>query len=132
MQLLYHGQPLRAEAEIERWLEGGLVGLCDRYLASSVAYGEAQGLDPAWLAEIQQFLPQPTLTILLDIAPETAVRRKRSTAIATSATSRCWRACATAIAGRRRRPDWVRIDGDGRRTRRGDIATAVASRLALP
>jgi dTMP kinase len=50
--------------------------VCDRYLASSVAYGEAQGLDAAWLAEIQKFLPKPALTILLDIAPETAVERK--------------------------------------------------------
>jgi thymidylate kinase len=50
--------------------------LCDRYAASSVAYGEAQGLDAAWLMEIQRFLPPADLTILLDIAPETAVRRK--------------------------------------------------------
>ena len=50
--------------------------VCDRYLASSIAYGEAQGLDPGWLADIQRFLPPPDLTILLDIAPETAVQRK--------------------------------------------------------
>ena len=34
------------------------------------------GLDPAWLTDMQQLLPPPTLTILLDIAPETAVKRK--------------------------------------------------------
>ena len=45
-------------------------------MASSIAYGEAQGLDPAWLTEIQRFLPPASLTILLDIAPETAVQRK--------------------------------------------------------
>src|SRR5262249_10269183 len=43
---------------------------------STVAYGEAFGLEPAWLTEIQRFLPQPSLTILLDIAPETAAQRK--------------------------------------------------------
>jgi thymidylate kinase len=48
----------------------------DRYVASSVAYGEAMGLDPAWLAGMQQMLPPAALTILLDIAPETAVQRK--------------------------------------------------------
>ena len=50
--------------------------VADRYVASSIAYGEAQGLDPAWLTEIQRFLPPATLTILLDIAPETAIERK--------------------------------------------------------
>ena len=29
-----------------------------------------------WLEEIQRFLPKPDLTIVLDIAPETAVQRK--------------------------------------------------------
>src|SRR5262249_30090877 len=53
-----------------------LILVCDRYTASSVAYGEAQDLDPGWLIEIQRFLPSPALTILLDISPETAVRRK--------------------------------------------------------
>jgi thymidylate kinase len=50
--------------------------VCDRYTASSVAYGEAHGLDPAWLTELQKFLPPASLTIVLDIAPETAVHRK--------------------------------------------------------
>ena len=50
--------------------------VCDRYTASSIAYGEAQGLDPAWLTGLQRFLPDASLTILLDISPETAVQRK--------------------------------------------------------
>jgi thymidylate kinase len=41
-----------------------------------VAYGEAQGLDPVWLLEIQRHLPQPDLTFLLDIAPEVSAKRK--------------------------------------------------------
>jgi dTMP kinase len=61
---------------LDLWLANGHVVVCDRYRASSVAYGEAQGLDPAWLEDIQRHLPAPDLTILLDIAPETAVRRK--------------------------------------------------------
>ena len=42
-----------------------------------MAYGEAFGLDAAWLVDIQRHLPQPDLTVLLDIAPETAVARKQ-------------------------------------------------------
>jgi dTMP kinase len=52
--------------------------VCDRYLASSIAYGEAHGLDGAWLRDVQRYLPPPDLTILLDIAPETAAGRKTS------------------------------------------------------
>jgi len=76
MQLLYVANRYERKPDIERWLEGGLVLVCDRYVASSVAYGEASGLDPAWLTEMQRMLPPAALTILLDIAPETAVRRK--------------------------------------------------------
>jgi len=76
MQLLYVANRYERKPDLHRWLEGGLVLVCDRYLASSVAYGEALGLDPVWLAEIQRFLPPTSLTILLDIAPETAVARK--------------------------------------------------------
>jgi thymidylate kinase len=61
---------------LQRWLDGGLILVCDRYTASSVAYGEAQGLDAAWLVDMQRFLPGAALTIMLDIAPETAVKRK--------------------------------------------------------
>jgi dTMP kinase len=76
MQLLYIANRYERRPDLERWLDGGLVLVCDRYIASSIAYGEAQGLDPAWLGDMQKFLPSPDLTIMLDIAPETAVRRK--------------------------------------------------------
>ncbi len=76
MQLLYIANRYERKPDLLRWLEGGLILVADRYAASSVAYGEACGLDPAWLTDTQKFLPPPVLTILLDIAPETAVGRK--------------------------------------------------------
>jgi dTMP kinase len=76
MQLMYVANRYERRAEMGRWLEHGMVLVCDRYRASSVAYGEAQALDPAWLRDMQRYLPDPDLTILLDIAPETAVQRK--------------------------------------------------------
>lgn len=76
MQLLYVANRCEFRPKLEQWLSDGDVVMCDRYRASSIAYGEAQGLDPVWLTEIQQYLPPATLTILLDIAPETAVQRK--------------------------------------------------------
>ena len=76
MQLLYVANRYEKKADLQRWLDGGLILVSDRYTASSVAYGEALGLDPAWLTDMQRFLPPAALTILLDIAPETAVTRK--------------------------------------------------------
>ena len=77
MQLLYVANRYEKKPQIQTLLAGGAIVICDRYLASSIAYGEAHGLDGAWLREIQRYLPPPDLTILLDIAPETAAGRKR-------------------------------------------------------
>src|SRR6266576_6897154 len=76
MQLLYVANRYEKKSDLQRWLEGGLILVSDRYTASSVAYGEALGLDPDWLTDMQRFLPPASLTILLDIAPDTAVKRK--------------------------------------------------------
>jgi dTMP kinase len=76
MQLLYVANRYETKGRIDCWLAEGRVVLCDRYAASTIAYGEAQGLDRAWLAEIQRFLPAADLTILLDIPPEIAAGRK--------------------------------------------------------
>jgi dTMP kinase len=76
MQLLYVANRYERKPDLQRWLDGGLILVCDRYMASSVAYGEAFGLDASWLTDMQRFLPPPALTIMLDIAPETAATRK--------------------------------------------------------
>ena len=76
MQLLYVANRFEWKPEIERELAHGTVVVCDRYLASSIAYGEAFGLDGQWLAEIQRYLPQPDLTVLLDIDPQVSASRK--------------------------------------------------------
>jgi dTMP kinase len=76
MQLLYIANRYEWKPEIERELQRGTVLICDRYLASSIVYGEAFGLDPVWLRDAQKYLPQPDLTFLLDIAPDVSARRK--------------------------------------------------------
>lgn len=78
MQLLYVANRYEWKPQIARELERGTILLCDRYLASSIVYGEAFGLDPAWLRDMQKHLPQPDLTLLLDIGPEVSARRKTS------------------------------------------------------
>lgn len=132
MQLLYVANRYEYRPRIERWLAGGDIVVCDRYMASSVAYGEAFGLDPAWLEAIQRFLPQPALTIVLDIAPETAARRKTADR---DKFERDLELLSRVRASYQRQadgsPDWLIIDGERPRdVVAADVLTAVRSRLA--
>lgn len=77
LQLLYVANRHEYRPRIEAWLAAGDVVIADRYLASSAAYGAAQGLAVDWLLDIQRLLPTPDVTLLLDITPETSLSRKR-------------------------------------------------------
>jgi dTMP kinase len=133
MQLLYVANRYERKPDLQRWLDGGLVLVCDRYVASSIAYGEAQGLDPLWLTEVQKFLPAPSLTIMLDIAPETAVQRK---AVDRDRYERDLAMQARVRDSYRRQAaeqNWVRLDGERPKDIiAADVFNAVASRLAQP
>src|SRR5256886_15890372 len=48
MQLLYVANRYERKPDLQRWLDGGLVLVCDRYPASSIALCEAVGPGPAW------------------------------------------------------------------------------------
>ena len=112
MQLLYVANRYEIRPRLDDWLREGTTVVCDRYVASSIAYGEAQGLDARWLADIQKFLPAPDLTFLLDIAPETAVRRK---AVGRDRYERDLALLARVRSSYRRQAEdsaWVLIDGE--------------------
>ena len=132
MQLLYVANRHEKKPEILRALEDGMAIVCDRYLASSIAYGEAHGLDAPWLEEIQRFLPPPDLCLLLDIAPETAAARKqtgrdryeRDLALLSRVRQSYHRQAAAS-------DRWVLIDADRPRDAvHADVVTALGSRLA--
>jgi len=128
MQLLYIANRFEYRQRLELWLKAGDVVLCDRYCASSVAYGEAQGLDPAWLTQVQRDLPKPAVTVLLDIAPETAVRRK---AAGRDRYERDRVLLAKVRESYRRQaaqPGWLLIDGE----RSEDEVTAAVERAVRP
>jgi dTMP kinase len=132
-QLLFVANRYEHRARIELWLAEGAIVLCDRYLSSTVAYGEAQGLDPAELVVIQRFLPQPALTLFLDITPETAVRRKASGRDRFERDLDLLSRVRASYARQATQPGWHRIDGERAREEVGrDVATAVAARLARP
>ncbi len=133
MQLLYIANRYEYRPQIEEWLAAGAMVICDRYLASSIAYGEAQGLELAWLIDTQRHLPQPSVTILLDIPPEASLRRKqadrdkfeRDLALLARVRSSYQRQSEAA--------PWVRIDGQQDKDAvSAAVLTAVRSRLGLP
>jgi dTMP kinase len=130
MQLLYVANRYERKEEILHWLDGGLILICDRYRASSVAYGEAMNLDAAWLIDMQKYLPDPDITFLLDIAPETSARRK------TSDRDKYERDLALLARVRDsyiRQADegWIQLDADrDRNAVAADVAAAVERRLS--
>jgi dTMP kinase len=133
LQLLYVANRYEFRPRIEAWLAAGVVVICDRYLASSIAYGEAMGLDPVWLTEIQRHLPQPALTILLDIAPEASVARKEG---GRDAFERDLALLSRVRASYRRQaeqtPGWMLLDGQrGKDEVSADVLSAVRTRLGL-
>ena len=133
LQLLYVANRFEFKPKIESWLEAGTMVVCDRYLASSIAYGEAQGVDGAWLTEIQRVLPQPSLTILLDIPPDASLNRKQ---VARDKFERdlpmLGRVRESYLRQAGRSKDWIRLEGhhdkDGVSAA---VTSAVRSRLGL-
>ena len=130
MQLLYVANRYEKKPDLTRWIEGGLILVADRYTASSVAYGEAFGLDPAWLTDMQRFLPPATLTILLDIAPETAVKRKSVDRDRYERDLAMQGRVRESYLRQARQDGWVTLDGERSKDEiAADVVRAVAPRL---
>jgi dTMP kinase len=131
MQLLYVANRFERRPSMEQALAAGEMLVCDRYAASTIAYGEAQGLDAGWLAEIQRGLPLPDATILLDIDPAVAARRK---AAGRDRYERDLAMLARVRDSYLRQADaenWIRLDADrDRGVVAADILTAIGARLA--
>ena len=86
MALLFAADRLdHLEATIHPNLMDGVTVISDRYDYSSVAYqsvtggGEQQTVD--WVVEINRQARRPDLTIVLDVDPEEAARRREARAI---------------------------------------------------
>jgi dTMP kinase len=127
LQLLYIANRYEKRVEIEAALAAGTVVICDRYMASSIAYGEAQGLDPAWLTDAQKFLPRPDLTIVLDIAPEDAVERKASNRDKYERDLALLSRVRESYRRQAAQPGWLVLNG---RRAKGDVAADVATATA--
>ena len=132
MQLLYIANRFEFRPQIQQWLDDGPMVVCDRYLASSIAYGEAQGSMRRGWPRSSDCLPQPSLTLLLDIPPEASLKRKQLARDKFERDLPLLGACARATFARPRDAGWVHLDG----ARDKDAVTAavlsaVRSRLGL-
>jgi dTMP kinase len=86
MALLFAADRLdHVKMEIEPHLRDGAVVISDRYDLSSLAYqwatsGRAQDSEPLleWLHGLNRFARRPDATVVLDVSPDTADRRRRA------------------------------------------------------
>ena len=131
MQLLFVANRHERREAILEWVAGGLILVCDRYRASSIAYGEALGLDPGWLEDIQRFLPRADLTIFIDIAPETAARRKSQGRDRYERDLSLLERVRASYQRQSSGANWVRVDGERTIDEVAeDVLAAVQARLA--
>jgi dTMP kinase len=132
LQLLYIANRFEFRPRITAWLEAGTMVVCDRYLASSIAYGEAQGVDTKWLTEIQRLLPQPSLTMLLDIPPDASLNRKRVERDKFERDLPLLGRVRESYLRQSQQSDWIRLEGERDKDAvSADVISAVRSRLKL-
>ena len=131
MQLLFVANRHERREAILEWVAGGLILVCDRYRASSIAYGEALGLDPGWLEDIQRFLPRADLTIFIDIAPATAALRKAQGRDRYERDLSLLERVRASYQRQSSAPNWVRVDGERTIDEVAeDVLAAVQARVA--
>ena len=109
-QLLYTANRWERAAELRGWLADGRAVVVDRYIASGVAYGAAQGLDLDWMLAVERGLPPADLTILLDITPEVSLARKTTARDAYEARTDLLARARDAYHMLAREPGWLVVD----------------------
>lgn len=132
LQLLYIANRFEFRPQIASWLKAGTMVVCDRYLASSIAYGEAQGVDPQWLTDVQRLLPQPSLTLFMDMSPDVSLTRKQADRDKFEQDMPLLARVRESYLRQSQAPGWVRIDAARDKDDvSADIVSAVRSQLAL-
>jgi dTMP kinase len=78
LSLFYQDRLEDVENHINPALKKKNIVIMDRYYFSSVAYQSARGLEPDYIEEKnEKIAPKPDILIILDLKPETALRRIR-------------------------------------------------------
>jgi dTMP kinase len=130
-QLLYAANRWERAAELRRWLAEGRAIVVDRYIASGVAYGAAQGLELDWMLAVERGLPPADLTILLDITPEVSLARKTTARDAYEARTDLLARARDAYLTLARGPGWLVVDAAADRdTVRARVLAALQRHLS--
>jgi dTMP kinase len=74
--LLFAANRWEKLGEIESHLRAGEAIIANRYTESNLAYGRANGLDTAWLANLEKGLPSADLVMVLDAPPRSLSSRR--------------------------------------------------------
>lgn len=132
LQLLFIANRFEFKPTIESWLDAGTIVVCDRYLASSIAYGEAQGVDAGWLTDIQRRLPQPSLTLFMDMTPEVSLTRKKADRDKFERDMSLLGRVRNSYQRQSQAPNWVTVNAERDKDAvAADVIRAVQSRLRL-
>ena len=132
LQLLYIANRFEFRTRILDWLAAGTMVVCDRYLASSIAYGDAQGVDATWLTTIQAPLPQPSLTLFMDMTPEVSLGRKKADRDKFERDMPLLGRVRESYIRQSSAPGWARINAEQDKDAvTADVLSAVRSRLGL-
>ena len=100
--------------KIKSRLLAGEIIIVNRYTESNLAYGRANGLDTAWLADLEKGLPRADLVIVLDASPRSlSSRRPRSSKDVYEKSSALQAKAQKAYRELARKHGWSLVDADG-------------------
>lgn len=115
LQLLLSAERVRHRPFLLEALSEGKLILLDRYKWSAYAYAVARGLPPKWVQNLEVVLPEPDLTILLDLPPDLSIARtgaSDSLELDIKMLSKCRRVYLDLA---RRLPNWTVLDATSSR-----------------
>ncbi|CEF64865.1 Thymidylate kinase [Strongyloides ratti] len=75
LHLLFSANRWAIIDEIKKFLDDGIVVICDRYVYSGISYSLAKGLERKWVISPDVGLPKPDIVLFFDIKPESARTR---------------------------------------------------------
>jgi dTMP kinase len=75
LQLLFSAERLRQAPFLEQVVNNGKIAVTNRYKWSSYVYAIARGLPREWAENLEISLPDPDVTLLLDLKAEDSIRR---------------------------------------------------------
>lgn len=77
--LLFGADHINASHTIRKWLAGGKVVVCDRFITSTIAYQGLKGFPREKIMKLIELfdVPKPDYIIFLKVSPETSLKRKQ-------------------------------------------------------